>query len=68
MNATQTQHRILNEFGLKISEKTIQDIMDEISCYLSHQIDRKTKKLISEQRKILLSLDGQKLEDGEDAL
>ena len=68
MNAAQIQRRILNEFGLKISENTIRNVMDEVDCYLSHQIDKKTKKLISEQGKILLSLDGQKPEDGEDAL
>ncbi len=49
MNATQIQRRILNEFGLKISENTIRNNMDEVDCYLSHQIDKKTKKLITEQ-------------------
>ncbi|MHA1746818.1 MAG: hypothetical protein ACTSWW_12525 [Promethearchaeota archaeon] len=68
MNAAQIQRRILNEFGLTISENTIRNVMDEVDCYLSHQIDKKTKRLISDQGKILLSLDGQKPEDGEDAL
>lgn len=67
-NAAKISQRISDEFNLSISENTIRNIMDEIDCYLTHQIDDKTKKIVSKQGKILLSLDGQQPEDGEDAL
>lgn len=67
-NAAKISERIKNEFGMKISENTIRNILDELDIYLSQQIDEKTKKIVQTQGKIVLALDGQKPDDGENAL
>ena len=67
-NAPQIHKRIQESFGLEISENTIRNIIDEIDCYLEGKIDDDTKKRVSSQGKIVLSMDGQKPEDGAGAL
>lgn len=65
---TQISERIREDFGISISESTIRRIMDEIDIYLSDKIDEKTRKILSAQGKIVLAMDGQKPDDGEEAL
>ncbi len=68
MNASKIYKRIQEEYGINITENTIRNICDEIDSYLVYKIDEETKKQVQVQGKILISLDGQKPEDGEDAL
>jgi hypothetical protein len=67
-SASQISERIRKDFGVSIAETTIRRIMDEIDIYLSDKIDERTQKLISAQGKIVLAMDGQKPDDGEQAL
>ena len=68
MNASKIHNRIQDEYGINIAENTIRSITDEIDSYLAHKIDEETRKRVHAQGKIVLSLDGQRPEDGEDAL
>lgn len=67
-NAGQIHERISKDFDLNISENTIRNVIDELDSYLEGKIDEKTKERMNLQGKIVLSLDGQKPEDGEKAL
>jgi len=59
----QIYERIQGKFGVEISESTIRKYIKEIDAYLSHQIDKKTLEIVSEQGEIILALDGQKPDD-----
>jgi len=52
--------RLQEKFGLKISEGTIRNYINEIDAYLSSQIDKKTEEVLKAQKKIILAMDGQK--------
>jgi hypothetical protein len=67
-NASQISSRIENDFKLSISENTIRNIIDEIDIYLEHKIDENTQRIVKNQGKVLISFDGQRPEDGKDAL
>ncbi|TFF87923.1 MAG: hypothetical protein EU548_09575, partial [Promethearchaeota archaeon] len=51
--------RIQDQFGVKISESTIRNYINDIDVYLSNQIDKRTIQLLKAQGKIILALDGQ---------
>ena len=65
---SQIVSRISEDFNVTISEGTIRNVIDEVDVYLEHKIDENTRKIVQEQGHILLSMDGQKPEDGKDAL
>ena len=67
-NANGIKNRIEKEFGLDISENTIRSVIDELDVFLSGEIDKKTKKILKTQGKIVLCLDGQAPEADGDAL
>lgn len=52
--------RLQEKFGLKISEGTVRNYINEIDAYLSSQIDKKTEEVLKAQKKIVLAMDGQK--------
>src|SRR5271157_1070958 len=51
--------RLRDEFGIKMSESTVRNYIDEIDVYVAGKIDEKTAAIIKEQGQILLSFDGQ---------
>ena len=59
-NADQIVIRIQAVFQVKFSTEQIQRIMDEIDVMIGCAIDERTKKLLNDQKIILLGLDGQK--------
>lgn len=65
---SQIMTRISDRFAMSISENTIRNIIDEVDVFLEHNMDEKTYKIVQDQGKIVLSLDGQRPEDGKDAL
>ena len=67
-NASKIREEIEGEYGLKIAENTIRNIIDEIDVFLSQKIDENTKRIIQDQNCMLIALDGQKPEEGSDAL
>jgi hypothetical protein len=67
-NASKIMERIENEFSFSISENTIRNIIDEIDVYLTQKIDENTQKILEKQKYIVLALDGQQPNEGEDAL
>lgn len=64
----QIHKRITDEFGVDISEGTIRNIIKEIDTFLGVEIDKKTAKILKDQGKILLAMDGQKPDDKGKAL
>ncbi len=67
-NAGQIQRRAEEHSGLDISANTIRNYMDAIDVLVTNEIDLKTALLLKVQGIILLSLDGQKPEEGGKAL
>lgn len=65
---SQIEERIYTNFGIKMAENTIRDCIKEIDVFLSHKIDEKTRKLLKEQKMILIAMDGQKPDDEGNAL
>lgn len=59
----QIHKRIVEEFGVDISEGTIRNIIKEIIAFLGNKIDKKTVEILRGQGRILLALDGQKPDD-----
>ena len=60
--------RIYDQFNVKISESTIRKYINEIDAYLSNQIDKRTIKMLKDQGKIILALDGQKSDKNKSGL
>lgn len=67
-NADQIVIRIQAEFEVKFSTEQIQRIMDEIDVMITCAIDDRTKKLLKDQKMVLLGLDGQKPDGDGNAL
>jgi len=67
-SASDIQARIKDEYGIDIAESTIRRCIDEIDVYLTGQIDQRTHDLVRGQGKVLICLDGQEPDEGEDAL
>ncbi|MHA1518720.1 MAG: hypothetical protein ACTSRK_00925 [Promethearchaeota archaeon] len=64
----QIRNRIETVFGINIAENTIRDAIKEIDVFLSNKIDDETRKILKNQKKILIAMDGQKPDDEGNAL
>lgn len=64
----QIKNRIATVFGIDIAENTIRDAIKEIDVFLSKKIDVETGKILKNQKKILIAMDGQKPDDEGNAL
>lgn len=64
----QIHQRIKKRFEINMAENTIRDCIKEIDVYLSNQIDKKTREILKNQKKILIAMDGQKPDDEGNAL
>jgi hypothetical protein len=67
-NASEIHDRLLEDFGVSLSESTINGILKEIDAYLTGKIDERTRQILLKQGIIVLAIDGQKPDDEGDAL
>jgi len=64
----QIHKRLTLDYSLKISLRTIQRMYQEILLVKSHDIDKTTRKIVQDNKKVLIALDGQKPQQGYPAI